>query len=59
MLVESDEKTNDAINEITSNGGKSIVVNMMNTLSENDRKNNETYFTLMNDFVANLKTITN
>ena len=59
LLVESDEKTNDAINEITSNGGKSIVVNMMNTLSENDRKNNETYFTLMNDFVANLKTITN
>ena len=32
---------------------------MMNTLSEEDRKNNETYFTIMEDFINNLKTATN
>ena len=47
------------ISEITSNGGKAITVNVMNTLSEEERKNNETYFTIMNEFITNLKTITN
>lgn len=59
LLVENTETTNDLINQITSNGGETVVVNMMNTLTEEDRKNNETYFTIMNDFITDLRTITN
>ena len=59
LLVSSEEKNNEMISEITSNGGKAITVNVMNTLSEEERKNNETYFTIMNEFITNLKTITN
>ena len=59
LLVSSEEKNNEMISEITSNSGKAITVNVMNTLSEEERKNNETYFTIMNEFITNLKTITN
>ena len=59
LLVSSEEKNNEMISEITSNGGKAITVNVMNTLSEEERKNSETYFTIMNEFITNLKTITN
>ena len=59
LLVENTETTNDLINQITNNGGEAVVVNMMNTLTEEDRKNNETYFTIMNDFITDLRTITN
>ena len=59
LLVENTETKNEWINQITNNGGETIVVNMMNTLTEEDRKNNETYFTIMNDFITDLRNITN
>ncbi len=60
LLIKSTEPTNELITEITTQtNAKTITVNMMNTLSEEDRKNNETYFTIMEDFINNLKTATN
>lgn len=59
ILVKNTETTNDLISEMTKNGASPIVVNMMNTLTEEDRTNNETYFTLMNNYVSDLKTATN
>jgi len=59
LLVENTEATNDKISEITSSNGTTIIINMMNTLTEENRKNNDTYFTIMNNFINNLKTITN
>lgn len=59
LLVENTETTNDIISEMTSAGASSVIVNMMNTLTEENRKNNDTYFTIMNNFINNLKTITN
>ena len=60
LLVENTEPTNDLINEITTQtNATTITVNMMDTLSEEDRQNNENYFTIMEEFLNNLKTITN
>ena len=60
LLVKNTEPTNDLINEITTQtNATTITVNMMDTLSEEDRQNNENYFTIMEEFLNNLKTITN
>lgn len=59
ILVESTETTNDAIQEIISSGGTPIIVNMMNTLTEASRKNNDNYFTIMNNFIGELKNAVN
>lgn len=60
LLVKSTEQTNELINEITTQTtATTIKVNMMNTLSEEDKANNENYFTIMEDFINNLKTVTN
>lgn len=60
LLIKSTELTNEMITEITTQtNAKTITVNMMNTLSEEDRENNENYFTIMEDFINNLKTATN
>lgn len=59
LLVENTETTNDIISEVTTAGASTVIVNMMNTLTEESRKNNDTYFTIMNTFINNLKTITN
>lgn len=60
LLIKSTEPTNELITEITTQtNAKTITVNMMNTLSEEDRENNENYFTIMEDFINNLKTATN
>lgn len=60
LLVKNTEPTNDLINEITTQtNATTITVNMMDTLSEEDRQNNENYFTIMEEFLNNLITITN
>ena len=60
LLIKSTEPTNELITEITTQtNAKTITVNMMNTLSEENRENNENYFTIMEDFINNLKTATN
>ncbi len=60
ILVENTEAVNDIISEIKKDAqAQTIVVNMMNTLTEENRKNNDTYFTLINDFINNVKNIVN
>ena len=60
ILVENTEAVNDLISEMMKDAqAKTIVVNMMNTLTEENRKNNDTYFTIINDFINNVKNITN
>ncbi len=60
LLVKNTETTNDLINEITTQTNANVVkINMMNTLSEEDKANNENYFTIMEEFINNLKTVTN
>ncbi len=44
---------------VKDTGAETVIVNTMLTLSEEDQKNNNNYFTIMNDFVSDLKTITN
>ena len=60
LLVKQNEPTNDMINEITSQTNATVInVHMMNTITEEERKNNADYFTIMEDFISNLKTATN
>ena len=59
IFVESNETTNDAIQEIVSSGGTVVVVNMMNTLTEASRKNNDNYFTIMNNYIGDIKNAVN
>ena len=58
ILVENTETVNDVISEmIKDTQAQTIIVNMMNTLTEENRKNNDTYFTLIEDFINNIKNI--
>lgn len=60
LLVKNTEPTNELIKEITTQtNGTTVSVHMMNTLTEEDRANNETYFTIMDDFLDTLRTVTN
>jgi len=48
------------VNEIKSQcGGTVVTIPMMHTLTEENKKNNDNYLTIMNRFVEDLKTITN
>lgn len=54
-----DENT-ERVNEIKSQCGATVVtIPMMHTLTEENKKNNDNYLTIMNQFVEDLKTITN
>ncbi|MBR1748760.1 MAG: zinc ABC transporter substrate-binding protein [Bacilli bacterium] len=60
ILVENTEAVNDLISEMMKDAqAKTVVVNMMNTLTEENRKNNDTYFTIINDFINSIKNIIN
>ena len=58
LLKKNYEPDTDIIKGLeTENKAVIINVNMMNTLSDNDAKNNYNYLSIMNDFILNLKTI--
>lgn len=60
ILVENTEAVNDIISEMIKDAqAQTIVVNMMNTLTEENKKNNDTYFTIINEFINNIKNIIN
>ena len=60
LFVKNTETTNDLISTITKNtDAQVVVVNMMNTLTEENRKNNDNYYSLMDDFIGNLKNAIN
>lgn len=59
ILVENTEAVNDIISEMIKDAqAQTIIVNMMNTLTEENKKNNDTYFTIINEFINNIKNIT-
>ncbi len=60
VLTKKGEEESDILKDIKKeNSVSSMPVDFMNTLSEENRKSNETYLTIMKQYVANLKTITN
>lgn len=60
ILVENTEAVNDIISEMIKDAqAQTIVVNMMNTLTEENKKNNDTYFTIINEFINIIKNIIN
>jgi len=60
ILQTNKKEMNDLVSEIKSQSGATVLsINLMQTLTEENQKNNDTYFTIMNEFISNLKTITN
>lgn len=60
ILQTNQKEMNDLVSEIKSQSGATVLsINLMHTLTEENQKNNDTYFTIMNQFISNLKTITN
>lgn len=58
FMKDTDEKT-ELINTLVDNyDAKIITVNTMNTLSEENVKNNDTYISIMNEFLENIRNVT-
>lgn len=59
LFIKNQEET-DRVKELKSqNNAEVISVNMLSTLTEEAKKSNENYFSIMNDFITNLKKATN
>ena len=55
IFVKDKKNLPDPIKDLIDNYGATIVeINPMTTLSDEERKNNDTYLTIMNDFISNL-----
>jgi len=60
ILAKEIDENNERVSEIRSQcGGNVVTVPMMHTLSEERKKNNDNYLSIMNQFIENLKVITN
>ncbi len=57
FMKDTDEKT-EFISNLEKNGAKIITVNTMKALTAEEKENNETYFTIMNEFMENIKNTT-
>ena len=58
LLIKNNEENNKITDFTTNANATTIGVSMMHTLTEEDVQNQNNYFTIMNDFVSNLKQIT-
>lgn len=55
IFVEDKTKVSDSIKDIVDNYGVELIeVDMMNTLTDEQRANNDNYLTIMEDFISNL-----
>ena len=60
ILTRANEEDSEVLKELKSGTNiTSVPVNMMHTLSEENHANNETYISIMNQYISDLKTITN
>lgn len=60
LLKKSNEELSSVMNELKNKCSATIIdVEMMSSLSDKQVAENDSYFTIMNDFIANLKMITN
>ena len=57
FMKDTDQKT-EFISELEKNGAKVITVHTMKTLTKEEKENNETYFTIMNEYMENIKNAT-
>lgn len=58
-ILIKDGETNDNINDLVKNyGAKTVSVNMLNVLSDEEVKNNETYLSIMNNYLTQISDIT-
>jgi zinc transport system substrate-binding protein len=55
LFMKNTEDSNDVIHEMKNNGANIITVHTMTTLSDENRKNNDNYFILMQEFIDNIK----
>ena len=59
ILVKDGEEVKDAIRDLVDNYDATLVkVDTMETLSDDQRKNNDNYLSIMNDFITNIGNIT-
>lgn len=58
FMKDTDEKTELINNLVESYDVKIIIVNTMNTLTEENIKNNDNYITIMNEFLENIRNVT-
>lgn len=59
ILVRDKNNAKDAIKDIVDNYGATLIeVDTMETLSDDQRKNNDNYLSIMNEFITNLGNIT-
>ena len=59
ILVRDKENAKDAIKDIVDNYGATLIeIDTMETLSDEQRKNNDNYLSIMNEFITNLGNIT-
>lgn len=59
ILVRDKNNAKDAIKDIVDNYGATLIeVDTMETLSDDQRKNNDNYLSIMNEFITNLANIT-
>ncbi len=57
FMKDTEEKT-EAITTLEKSGAKIITVKTMQTLTTEEKENNETYFTIMNEYMENIKNAT-
>ncbi len=57
FMRDTDEKT-EIISTLEQNGAKVVKVKTMKTLTTEEKENNETYFTIMNEYMENIKNAT-
>lgn len=57
FMKDTEEKT-EAITTLEKSGAKIITIKTMQTLKTEEKENNETYFTIMNEYMENIKNAT-
>lgn len=57
FMKDTEEKT-EAITTLEKSGAKIVIVKTMQTLKTEEKENNETYFTIMNEYMENIKNAT-
>lgn len=55
FFIKDTEEMNDQINELKNNGATLVTINTMMTLKDENRKNNDTYLTIMKEFLEQIK----
>lgn len=59
ILIRNDQEKTDVVNNLVNNyNAKTIEMNVMSTIKEEQRENNETYYTLLQENIDNIRNVT-